>query len=465
MMTLIVALFVVSVTAWALGWTDLPHLVFGIPVLILGVALSAAMLKLLRQRTSDQVDTPAEETEQPPLRRIMAGAIWGAGLTLLLTASFWLAPRTPLWARVVDVPGRAAMAEVGLLEQLGEWQAIVTRLNRTLPSGIRSEGRRALMAKKMKALLRMGEMAPDLGTGCQLFREAEVLGRAEDFDTSFVVAKLEVCAARLARRALPRGSRAEILRIEREIGATLKVSLRVTDRENRPIGGLAMQDFAVASGGRSLKVTHAEAVSRPVRVGQRLAIVIDNSASTAALSAAALVASSMFPGDSAEVFICGLGARRAGTRSDDPLPVLNMLFHIRPAQDCALADTIWLALDQLHGRPQEALVVIGTGRDTSRTHTLEEITRRLATDGVRPIVISVADRATAALRLLADTSGGRVFELHQREARVALHERFRPFRGDSSFFYDLRITGAPDAAAQLSVTVGSENAASDTARL
>jgi hypothetical protein len=320
--------------------------------------------------------------------------------------------------------------------------------------------RRRLIEKKVHALIRLGESTPDIAAGCERFREAETLGRSEGIDTKLAATKLEVCAARLKRRPLPPGSSTEILRIESAGAAEFYMSLHVIDADNRAISGLAPGDFALTAEGRPLRVLRAEAMAQPVRRNRHLAFVVESSGSqrVRVLSSVAFVAACLGDRDTVELIFCGPVPRRTSTRAVDPQTILETIFRVGEFESCLLPDAIEAALQSLQGRPQEALVVFA---DASRLS--EAIMGRLSAAGV-PVLIALPVGGPPKPLVLLPYRSAQVINVSSARDRAGLRERFRPPRAENSFDYQLTVAGVPSKGQLITLTVGSDNAASATTR-
>jgi len=452
-MTLIVSMLVVIAAALAAGWTGLENAALGIPV-VLGLTWAAARLRRSLHSRAGSGEYPELAYEDPPARRMVAGLVWGALLSLVLALAFHVAARVPLYRAVADLHGRQILSDIETLERLHEWNAIVKRLSGPLPRRLSPDARRILIEKKMNALIRGGESNSNAIAACGQFREAKELGLAEGLDTSLAIARLDVCAERSRRRSLPPGSRAEILRIERDnAGGMAMIGVQLTDGANRPIVGLEPTDFGAAVDGRPVSVVRADVIDKLPARGRRLAIVVDLAAPERIqlLASAALVAGSLAEGDAAELIFCGESAVRASAPAGDRLALLKMLFRAGAAPACSLPEAIALAAAGLHGQAREALLIFAAD------HPIPDATAALLAECGSPVFVVQMGSSAGELRRLVD-NGGQLFLTDSVADRASFEARFRNSRPDSSTRYRLIVAAALAPGTRISVTVGGENA-------
>ena len=175
-MKVLTALILIVAGALTFGWSDLFHLVVGLPVLVLGVLLLWGWNKRMQ---ASQEDSFQEEEGQPPGRRILAGAVTGLFLLLLLAVGFPLAARTRLVEVLSgrDCPG--LVFELGILQGAGAHEQIVRRIDRSLQGKISCQCRDELLERRARALLSWAESLPvtarigKLRDGIQAARQAK----------------------------------------------------------------------------------------------------------------------------------------------------------------------------------------------------------------------------------------------------------------------------------------------------
>jgi len=282
------------------------------------------------------------------------------------------------------------------------------------------------------------------------------LGNREGFDTSLATARLAVCAERTRRRALPPGSRAEILRMDRD-AVGLAIAVQVTDEAGRPIVGLSPADFAVAMDGKSASVARAEIVDKPARRRWRLAVVVERTAAARVeLAAGAVLAIAAADTDETTLVLCGDTNEKV--RTPEPLAVLEALLRSGPSRDCALPEAIALASADLHGRAREALMIFAAER------SVPDSTIALLAELGAPVFVAGTGRNPGNLQRLP-ACGGEYFALTSPVGREQLRSRFRAARPDAGASYRLSVAQAPAPGVRVAVTAGGDNAATAAARL
>ena len=460
-MSILSALLVLACAAWLSGWFDLFHAAVGLPAAALIAVAGRIVVRRRAAALRDDPDAMLEDQRGGALLRVLLGLASGAAIALVLSILFPLAAATALYPALVDGRGRAMLAQVQLLEGLGEWEA-VTHLLETLPSASPA-ARASLAQEKVEALIRRGEDTRDVAGACELFRLAASVASEEALDTRLARSKLEWCAARTARRPLPQGTRAEIISVERFAPQSLRVGVQVMDQGGRPIAGLVAGDFAVAARGQPVRVSTLATEFPRLREGRRLTIVLDASGPNVHLAVvtAAYLAGGLSPGDSIEVVVCGPAARVVVSRTDDPFVVLRSLHSLPAEQGCALPEALDVALDRLSGGPRRVLVLIANAIDAGSARVLDQVEGRLRAGGI-PVLVVPLGQSTGALGRMADASGGAVYEPARREQRESLRAHVRGSEGSRPLTYALIVTDVPVTSDRLDITVGGEHAASAT---
>lgn len=170
-------------------------------------------------------------------------------------------------------------------------------------------------------------------------------------------------------------------------GATVRLTVTVTNPRGEFVMGLGEKDFVVTAGGRAREVAYARGGDVPASVG----VLLDASASMGFISAQ-LIANDKVVRESVERFV-GLGhessdyfVARIGTRPElisewaraerVNLSGANLDDRVRAT---AFYDSVFAALEKMKGalNSKRVIVVVSDGLDTSSEHRLEEIKRLL----------------------------------------------------------------------------------------
>lgn len=463
-MSALVVIAVLALSVWLFGWIDVFHLAVGTPVLIASACIWRAIAARHRRALLDDVDGLIDETTVGPAGRIVRGVAAGLAMSALLGAAFALASKTPLYPMLVDVGAKRLLGDLAVLERLDQWNEVASRLS-TLPTTSAPATRVLLAQKKVSALIKLAEGAEDVAAACELYRRAQDVTAGENVDSALVDAKLEWCAARAARRPLPAGARADIVRLDRLGADSVRLEVRVVDEGNRPLAGLVAEDFAVMAGGKQpLKVSALSVRPSPPLPGHRLSVVVDQTAGSRSdsIATAAYLVAALGPGDSVEIIGCGSSAHVVAPRTEDLRIALRALLLAPATERCVMTDAAWLALDRLGGGPRRSLVVIGDVSDPAAIHPAADLVSRSRTAGVPVFVVPLGSPATELTALGAE-SGGSVIDLRSRSLE-SLRSRFRAGPGSSPLTYVLVGTGALMSSGRLDVRVGGDNAASATTR-
>ena len=198
----------------------------------------------------------------------------------------------------------------------------------------------------------------------------------------------------------------------------VELSVTVLDEKERNVTGLSVQHFEILEDQVPQQISLFQHEDRPVSLG----LVIDNSRSmerkkervdTAALS---FVRESN-PQDEAFLIYFDDTVRLARDFTSDLVAFEDTLQSISPYGQTALFDAMEMALERIEGGryEQRAILLVSDGADNASAAVFDDILERVRQSDVAvyPIGIlndSVAGReARAALKALADASGGRAF--------------------------------------------------------
>ncbi len=226
----------------------------------------------------------------------------------------------------------------------------------------------------------------------------------------------------------------EVLTVDTNL---VNLSVRVIDRDNRPIGNVGKEEFKVFEDGVAQKVEFFTTEQVPISYG----LVVDNSGSLRAqlqtvIDAGKTIVNSNQPGDEAFVvrFIDSdkIEELQDFTANQEDLIDALDLMHIDGGQT-AVIDAVMLTAeklakykkgDALGDRRRRALILVTDGEDRSSVYNQEVLFDRLREEAVQIYVIgftnelgekgnfirkSPRDKAVKLLNRLATETGGRAF--------------------------------------------------------
>ena len=218
--------------------------------------------------------------------------------------------------------------------------------------------------------------------------------------------------------------------------AEVKLSVRVIDRNNRPIPNLRPEDFRVYEDGVEQKITYFSKEEVPISYG----LVVDNSGSMRYLldkviESARIIINSNKPGD--ETFLVRfISSDKIETLLDftsDKQALLDALDNLYiEAGQTAVIDAVYLASERVSeykrgdddDRRRRALILITDGEDRSSFYNQNQLFRQLRESNVQIYVIGFVDeldreggfirksprnRAVNLINRLANETGGRAF--------------------------------------------------------
>jgi Ca-activated chloride channel homolog len=220
------------------------------------------------------------------------------------------------------------------------------------------------------------------------------------------------------------------------------LTLTVTDNFGRYVSGLSKNAFTIIDNNKEQEVTFFSDSDTPVSVG----ILFDVSGSMGgdkirkARTALQRFITSSHPSD--EYFLIAFNSRAELLldRTRDSDAVLQKLQLVKPSQNTALYDAVYLGLERVtRGSHQKrALLIISDGQDNSSRYNFGEVRRLMKESDVVTYAIGILDRADAGavgmqgqafLDELSSVSGGKSFypssavEMDEIFERIALELR------------------------------------------
>lgn len=198
----------------------------------------------------------------------------------------------------------------------------------------------------------------------------------------------------------------------------VELSVTVLDEKERNVTGLSVQHFEILEDQVPQQISLFQHEDRPVSLG----LVIDNSRSMERKKERVDTAGLSFvresnPQDEAFLIYFDDTVRLARDFTSDLVAFEDTLQSISPYGQTALFDAMEMALERIEGGryEQRAILLVSDGADNASAAVFDDILERVRQSDVAvyPIGIlndSVAGReARAALKALADASGGRAF--------------------------------------------------------
>ncbi len=204
------------------------------------------------------------------------------------------------------------------------------------------------------------------------------------------------------------------------------VPVTVTDYKGRFISNLDQSDFTIYENGHEQKVAYFNREhNQPVVVG----FLVDLSSSSRVhwknfQDSAQELVWNLLSDDRSDRYsgflvTYGTDAELAVDSTNDPNVITDKIAKLKPGGGAALYDAIYLAITkhkQVRGEPIEprrVLIIIGNGNDSASKHTIDQIIelaqRYLVTIyGVSTTAYGFTNEGDAALRRMADETGGRV---------------------------------------------------------
>jgi VWFA-related protein len=199
----------------------------------------------------------------------------------------------------------------------------------------------------------------------------------------------------------------------------------VTDRDNRPVTGLAAADFTVLEDRRPQTITKFEQVENlPLTLG----LAIDTSGSMvtaigeARRTANDFVAAVLKHGDRAFAVAFASKAVLLIPPTDDVGAISEVIEDLQAVGFTALHDAIVTSLYYFRAvRGQKALILLSDGDDTSSSIKYEAAVEYARRSGVAIYAIGLGDAKRNKLATLAEETGGRVFVISKAEELAGVY--------------------------------------------